>query len=42
LHPEYREVLATYATHQGMPLSVVGFGGNGRVDLKELEKVDHF
>ena len=22
LHPEYREVLATYATHQGMPLSV--------------------
>ncbi len=21
LHPEYREVLATYATHQGMPLT---------------------
>src|SRR6516162_11614017 len=36
LHPEYREVLATYATHQGMPLSTVGFGENGRVNLKEL------
>ena len=24
LHPEYREVLATYATHQGMPVSTVG------------------
>ena len=38
LHPEYREVLATYATHQGMPLSTVGFGDNGRIDLKELER----
>src|SRR5450432_2996224 len=38
LHPEYREVLATYATHQGMPLSVAGFDGDGRVNLKELEK----
>jgi glycine dehydrogenase subunit 1 len=31
-------VLATYATHQGMPLSVAGFDGDGRVNLKELEK----
>lgn len=38
LHPEYREVLATYATHQGMPLSATGFGADGRVNLKELEK----
>src|SRR5579864_369800 len=38
LHPEYREVLATYATHQGMPLSLVGFGADGRTDLSELEK----
>jgi glycine dehydrogenase subunit 1 len=38
LHPEYREVLATYATHQGMPLSVAGFGHDGRMDLNELEK----
>src|SRR5262249_48185024 len=35
--PEYREVLTTYATHQGMPVSTVGFTENGRVDLKELE-----
>jgi glycine dehydrogenase subunit 1 len=38
LHPEYREVLATYATHQGMPLSVLGFDENGRLNLGELEK----
>jgi glycine dehydrogenase subunit 1 len=38
LHPEYREVLATYATHQGMPLTVAGFGDDGRLDLEELEK----
>src|SRR6201986_2735464 len=37
-HPEYREVLATYATHQGMPLSVADFQDDGRVNLKELEK----
>jgi glycine dehydrogenase subunit 1 len=39
LHPEYREVLATYATHQGMPLSIVGFGDDGRVAAGELEKL---
>ena len=38
LHPEYREVLATYATHQGMPLSIANYGLEGRLDLKELEK----
>src|SRR6202522_1874951 len=38
LHPEYHEVLATYATHQGMPLSVAGFVENGRLNLAELEK----
>src|ERR1700723_924643 len=38
LNPEYREVLATYATHQGMPLSVAGFGADGRADLAELER----
>src|SRR3979409_1032555 len=38
LHPEYREVLTTYATHQGMPLAVAGFGDDGRVNLKELER----
>src|SRR5579863_945066 len=38
LHPEYREVLATYATHQGMPVSVAGFDQDGRINLQELEK----
>ena len=38
VHPEYREVLATYAWHQGMPLATVPFGENGRVNLKELER----
>jgi glycine dehydrogenase subunit 1 len=39
LHPEYREVLATYATHQGMPVAIADFGENGRVSLEDLEKV---
>src|SRR2546423_206749 len=38
LHPEYREVLATYAHHQGMPLASAGFSDSGRLDLKGLEK----
>src|SRR5216683_2021821 len=37
VHPEYREVLATYAFHQGMPLATVPFTENGRLDLKALE-----
>ncbi len=38
LHPEYREVLETYATHQGIPLKTVAFAESGRVDLKELQQ----
>jgi glycine dehydrogenase subunit 1 len=38
VHPEYREVLSTYAHHQGMPIREVGFEGNGRVNLEELER----
>ncbi|MEY2414113.1 MAG: glycine dehydrogenase subunit 1 [Acidobacteriaceae bacterium] len=38
VHPEYREVLATYAFHQGMPLSTIGFADTGRVDIRALEK----
>ena len=43
LHPEYREVLTTYAHHQGMPLATVGFADTGRLNLQELEKAitDH-
>src|SRR5438477_826955 len=38
VHPEYREVLATYAHHQGLLISLVPFSESGRIDLKELEK----
>jgi glycine dehydrogenase subunit 1 len=38
LHPEYREVLETYAHHQGLPLNTVPFTDSGRLDLKALEK----
>jgi len=38
LHPEYGEVLATYATHQGIPLKTVSFADSGRIDLKDLER----
>jgi glycine dehydrogenase subunit 1 len=38
LHPEYREVLNTYATHQEIPLKTVSFTDSGQIDLKELEK----
>ena len=37
VHPEYREVLATYAFHQGMPLTTVPFTDSGRIDAGELE-----
>jgi glycine dehydrogenase subunit 1 len=38
LHPEYREVLNTYATHQAIALKTVSFTDSGQIDLKELEK----
>ena len=38
VHPEYREVLATYAHHQNLPLSTFAFNDTGRVNLKELER----
>jgi glycine dehydrogenase subunit 1 len=38
VHPEYREVLSTYAVHQGMPLATVPFTASGRLDLKAVEK----
>jgi len=37
VHPEYREVVRTYARYQGLPLTEAGFGDNGRVDMKALE-----
>src|SRR4051795_13263145 len=38
VHPEYREVLGTYAFHQGMPLATTPFLETGRFDLPALEK----
>jgi glycine dehydrogenase subunit 1 len=38
VHPEYREVLHTYATHQAIPQTLVPFTISGQIDLKELEK----
>jgi glycine dehydrogenase subunit 1 len=39
LHPEYREVLATYLQHQAFPAETVGFDAKtGRMDFAELEE----
>jgi glycine dehydrogenase subunit 1 len=38
VHPEYREVLATYAQHQGITKNLLSYGEDGRVDLKRLEE----
>ncbi len=38
VHPEYREVITTYARYQGMPVSAIGYLKNGRVDLEALDK----
>ncbi|MFB3916449.1 MAG: aminomethyl-transferring glycine dehydrogenase subunit GcvPA [Terriglobales bacterium] len=38
VHPEYREVLATYAKNQNLPVTLAAFGENGRVDLDSLDK----
>jgi glycine dehydrogenase subunit 1 len=39
VHPEYREVLKTYAQHQGMPVGEFGYRAEtGRIDLEDLDK----
>jgi len=39
LHPEYREVLRTYARHQGMPVEEFGYvKDSGAIDLEDLER----
>src|SRR5579862_5633447 len=39
VHPEYREVLRTYAQHQGMPVSEFGYRADtGAIDLEDLER----
>jgi glycine dehydrogenase subunit 1 len=44
VHPEYREVLRTYAKNQGMPVQEFGYVANsGVIDLEDLEaKIDDF
>jgi glycine dehydrogenase subunit 1 len=38
VHPEYREVLATYSKHQGLPVTLIGYETEtGRIDMKALE-----
>jgi glycine dehydrogenase subunit 1 len=40
LHPEYREVLSTYARHQGMPVAECGYDAEtGGLDLADLDRV---
>jgi glycine dehydrogenase subunit 1 len=37
VHPEYREVMATYAKHQGLPITLAGYNSEtGRIDLDAL------
>src|SRR5689334_19063396 len=39
VHPEYREVLATFAKHQGMPVDEFGYlAAAGTIDLEDLER----
>jgi glycine dehydrogenase subunit 1 len=37
-HPEYREVMHTYAQHQGHTAHEIEYGQDGRIDLKALEQ----
>jgi glycine dehydrogenase subunit 1 len=38
VHPEYREVMQTYAQHQGLAAQPLPYGEDGRLDLAALEQ----
>ena len=38
VHPEYREVMSTYAQHQGLGAATLPFSDDGRLDLAALEQ----
>src|ERR1700723_2836454 len=38
VHPEYRDVMRTYAQHQWLIAKTIGFGEDGRLDLAALEQ----
>src|ERR1700691_3131265 len=38
VHPEYRDVMRTYAQHQGLIAKTLDFGEDGRLDLVALEQ----
>jgi glycine dehydrogenase subunit 1 len=38
VHPEYREVLATYTRNQSLPVETISFGEDGRVDAAAIER----
>jgi len=37
LHPEYRQVLATYVRHQGIEVAEIPYAPSGQADLSQLE-----
>ena len=39
VHPEYREVLATYTKNQGLPVETIGFAEDGRVDASAIKSL---
>jgi len=40
VHPEYRQVMQTYARHAGLTLKEIGFGASGQIDAADLERRD--
>src|SRR5215470_8677414 len=36
LHPEYRDVLKTYAENSGLTVEEIGYGANGQIDSQSL------